>query len=315
MTLLMCLATNSFADEPDPPAPSKPDGAIGGYEYVDLGLPSGTLWATCNIGATTPYESGDCFAWGELESKENYTWENYRYFIKHHYDPENGTWAILEDIGNNICGTEYDAAQYQWGNGWRLPNDEERYELRMLCWNRWTTENGVNGCRIYGPNEHSIFLPITSGGLWYGSPDPFDGEDGGYWTGVDESQNGYNGQPIEPSNKAKVIFVQYGGLQTSSSIKSYFNHIRAVVNPNLSSIGKIKSNDCNVTLIYRKGYIHILGYNSNGHITVRDMSGRKVYSGAIMNSACHLPQLSAGIYLVSYSDNGNAVTTQKIAIK
>lgn len=62
---MLCLvATTAFADEPQPPAPSEPDGIIGGHEYVDLGLPSGTLWSTYNVGATSPYEKGHYFAWG-----------------------------------------------------------------------------------------------------------------------------------------------------------------------------------------------------------------------------------------------------------
>lgn len=123
----------AFADEPQPPAPSEPDGIIGGHEYVDLGLPSGTLWATYNVGATSPYEKGLYFAWGEVEPREDFSWESYKFFEGYEMDPNNGEWAVLENIGADICGTEYDAARYQWGNGWRLPNEQERYELCMLC--------------------------------------------------------------------------------------------------------------------------------------------------------------------------------------
>lgn len=93
------------------------DGVIGGHEYVDLGLPSGTLWATYNVGATSPYEKGDYFAWGEVEPREDFSWENYKFFERYEVDPNNGEWAVLENIGNDISGTEYDAARYQWGNG------------------------------------------------------------------------------------------------------------------------------------------------------------------------------------------------------
>lgn len=179
------------------------DGVIGGHEYVDLGLPSGTLWATYNVGATSPYEKGDYFAWGEVEPREDFSWENYKFFERYEVDPNNGEWAVLENIGNDISGTEYDAARYQWGNGWRLPNEQERYELRMLCWcNGPTIENGVKGVRIHGPNEHSIFLPVCGFGLWYGQETIFDKTDGAYWTGVEEPQCGYNGRPIEPSTIA-----------------------------------------------------------------------------------------------------------------
>ncbi len=316
ITMFLCMAVNTFADEVQPPAPSNPDGIIGGQEYMDLGLPSGTLWATYNIGATTPYEDGTFFAWGEVEPKENFTWENYKFFIEYQQDPKNGSWAVLEDIGDNICGTEYDAARHQWGNAWRLPNSEELYELRMLCWNKWTTENGIKGCRIYGPNGHSIFLPVSSGGLWYDELDSYDGEEALYWTGIEEPENGFNGRPIKPSNRAKAIYVQYGGLQTATSRKAYFKNIRAVVNPCESGIEKVVSYNSNpITLTYSRGCIHIPGNYSEGMIKVFDMSGRMVHSGSVMGDTCRLPELAAGIYLVSYSNNGVVITTQKITIK
>ena len=229
----MCgLAINCFADEPQPPAPSEPDGIIGGHEYVDLGLPSGTLWATYNVGATSPYEKGWYFAWGETEPREDFSWESYKFFKGYEVDPNNGEWAVLENIGSDISGTEYDAARYQWGNGWRLPNEQESYELRMLCWSNGSSEeNGVRGVRIYGPNEHSIFLPVCGFGLWYGEPDPFYNTDGAYWTGVEMPECGYNGRPIEPSNIAKSMLVDLTGFTRASSRKAYGLNIRAVVNP------------------------------------------------------------------------------------
>lgn len=133
LSALVAVPFMAFADEPQPPAPSEPDGVIGGHEYVDLGLPSGTLWATYNVGATSPYEKGQYFAWGETEPREDFSWESYKFFKGYERDPNNGEWAVLENIGSDISGTEYDAARYQWGNGWRLPNEQERYELQMLC--------------------------------------------------------------------------------------------------------------------------------------------------------------------------------------
>ena len=92
--MLCCVAIGCLAVSPQPPAPSVPDGDIGGHEYVDLGLPSGTLWATCNIGADSPYEKGLYFAWGEVEPKEDFTWENYRFFEGYESDPNNGEWIL-----------------------------------------------------------------------------------------------------------------------------------------------------------------------------------------------------------------------------
>ncbi len=107
LCLMAAVPFTAFADEPQPPSPSKPDGVIGGYEYVDLGLPSGTLWATYNVGATSPYEKGQYFAWGEVEPREDFSWESYKFFIDYHIDPETGNWVVLQDIGADIRDGAY----------------------------------------------------------------------------------------------------------------------------------------------------------------------------------------------------------------
>lgn len=114
--VIYSLTINCFADTPQPPSPSEPDGVIGVHEYVDLGLPSVTLWVTYNVGATSPYKKGTYFAWGEVEPCEDFSWESYAFFEGYEVDPNNGEWAVLKDIGNDISGTEYDAARHQWGN-------------------------------------------------------------------------------------------------------------------------------------------------------------------------------------------------------
>lgn len=278
--LLMAFATISFAvnaDTPQPPVPSEPDGVIGGHEYVDLGLPSGTLWATYNVGATSPYEKGDYFAWGEVEPREDFSWESYKFYEGWEVDPDNGEWAILENIGNDISGTEYDAARHQWGNGWRLPNEQERYELRMLCWhNGLSEENGVRGVRIFGPNEHSIFLPVCGFGLWNGREDPFNNTDGAYWTGVEEPEYGYNGRPIEPSNIARSLLVDLSGFTGAMTRKAYGLSVRAVVNPKEAAIDDVMSYDKRVTILYRDRNIYVMGGNSDGIIMIHDLSGRQI---------------------------------------
>lgn len=316
LCLLMAMPFMAFADNPRHLPPSEPDGVIGGHEYVDLGLPSGTLWATYNVGATSPYEKGLYFAWGEIEPREDFSWESYRFFEGYEVDPNNGEWAVLENIGDDISGTEYDAARYQWGNGWRLPNEQERYELRMLCWsNGLSEENGIRGARIYGPNEHSIFLPVCGFGLWNGHEDPFHNTDGAYWTGGEFPEYGYNGRPIEPSNVAKSMLVDLSGFTGATSRKAAGLNIRAVVNPKESGIDNVVSDNGKVSLAYRNGCIHIIGNHPEGLIKVFDLSGRMTYSGSVVDGTCQLPELAGGIYLVSYADSGNTMTTQKITIK
>ena len=124
---------------------------INGHEYVDLGLPSGLLWATCNVGANSPEEYGDYFAWGETETKSEYTQANSLTYGK-----------SLNDISGN---PQYDAATANWGEGWRMPTKAEMQELLEKCTFEWTAENGVYGQNVTGPNGNSIFLP-ASGECW-----------------------------------------------------------------------------------------------------------------------------------------------------
>lgn len=313
--LMIAVPFMAFADEPQPPAPSEPDGVIGGHEYVDLGLPSGTLWATYNVGATSPYEKGQYFAWGETEPREDFSWESYKFFKGYEVDPNNGEWAVLENIGSDISGTEYDAARYQWGNGWRLPNEQESYELRMLCWSNGSSEeNGVRGVRIYGPNEHSIFLPVCGFGLWYGEPDPFYNTDGAYWTGVEMPECGYNGRPIEPSNIAKSMLVDLTGFTRASSRKAYGLNIRAVINPKESGVNPIVYDRNSIAISFQNGNIIVSGTDNKCTLELFDLSGRSIISATVDNGFCPLPSLSNGIYLVTVTD-GASSKTQKVAIK
>ena len=139
------------------------------HEYVDLGLPSGTLWATCNVGANTPEEYGYYFAWGETETKEIYEWSTYKWC--------NGSENTLTKYcTNSNCGTvdnkteldfEDDAAYVNWGSSWRMPSMEQQRELVEQCSCTWTTLNGVNGRLFTGPNGNTLFLP-AAGYYWPG---------------------------------------------------------------------------------------------------------------------------------------------------
>jgi hypothetical protein len=143
---------------------------------IDLGLPSGTKWACCNVGATTPEGYGDYFAWGETQPKEVYNWDTYQYGY-YNYD---GDYSHLVDIGSDIAGTQYDAATANWGAPWRLPTLAQRQELRNNCTSEWTTQNGINGRTFTGPNGGTIFLPAA--GCRYNSSIDYDGSSGLYWS-------------------------------------------------------------------------------------------------------------------------------------
>lgn len=148
---------NSEPDNPDFPIAytSCPDSHH--PHLIDLGLPSGTKWACCNVGASKPEDYGGYFAWGETTEKSYYDWSNYI-----HCD---GSSSTCHYIGRDIAGTQYDVATAKWGSPWVMPNSEQIVELNNKCTFVWTTENGVNGRRFTGPNGASVFLP-AAGRRW-----------------------------------------------------------------------------------------------------------------------------------------------------
>ena len=119
---------------------------------IDLGLPSGTMWACCNVGAGTPEESGYFFAWGETKPKDVYSLSNYTYFS---FD------TGYDFIGYDIAGTAYDAATANWGIFWQKPSRAQVIELAEECVSVWTTQNGINGRLFTGQNGGTLFLPAT----------------------------------------------------------------------------------------------------------------------------------------------------------
>lgn len=118
---------------------------------IDLGLPSGTKWACCNVGAATPEGYGGYYAWGEMEEKEVYDWTTYI-----HCD---GSMETCHDLGSDIAGTEYDVAHVQWGGSWVMPSQDQIKELTDKCSCVWTKTNDVGGDLFTGPNGATVFLP------------------------------------------------------------------------------------------------------------------------------------------------------------
>ncbi|MBO7480680.1 MAG: InlB B-repeat-containing protein [Bacteroidales bacterium] len=142
------------------------EGQLNGHAYIDLGLPSGTKWATCNVGTTVPEGYGEPVAWGETASKYSYFWTNYEYC--------NGSYVELTKYCNvsyyginghvdNLTTLESvdDAATTNWGAGWRTPTRNEMDELFDNCTRTAVTQGGVAGYKFTGPNGNSIFLPAN----------------------------------------------------------------------------------------------------------------------------------------------------------
>ena len=118
-----------------------------GHECVDLGLTSGLKWAAYNLGAEAPEEYGDFYAWGETTTKAEFNDDNC---------------VTIDKIMNDISGNaQFDAATANWGGEWRMPRYEEFEELVEECTWTWTSQSGVNGYKVTGPNGNSIFLPAA----------------------------------------------------------------------------------------------------------------------------------------------------------
>ena len=179
---------------------SEPESIEMGNEYdviiedtraIDLGL--SVKWASCNVGATRPEQYGDYFAWGEVEPKTTSDWSTYKYC--------NGSSTTLTKYCNNsiygnngftdnktVLDPEDDAATANWGSAWRMPTRAEQDELRNNCTWIWTTQNGVKGYKVVGPNGNSIFL-LAAGCMFEGGSCHV-GLKGYYW-----SSSLYTGKP------------------------------------------------------------------------------------------------------------------------
>ena len=159
-----------------PDVPVIPDTPTVGIEAVDLGL--SVKWATCNVGANSPEEYGDYFAWGETSPKEEYSLETYQY-VKITEDAWGDTIAEYTNLGD-ISGTQYDAASVNWGGAWRMPTLSEQKELLNNCTWEKSMYNDVKGYLVTGPNGNSIFLPAAD--YRYGTSSDYVGSDGFYWS-------------------------------------------------------------------------------------------------------------------------------------
>ena len=149
-------------------------GTANGHDYVDLGLPSGTKWATCNVGATAPEEYGNYYAWGEITTKATYSWDNYSWDNYFYYSND----------GKTVLAPTDDAAHVNWGASWRMPTDAAWTELLENC--RWKWTDDYNGTGVAGQivkskiNGNSIFLPAA--GDRYNGDLEYAGLIGYYWS-------------------------------------------------------------------------------------------------------------------------------------
>ena len=193
-------------------------------EWVDLGLPSGLLWAKCNLGAAKPEEYGDYYAWGETTTKAVYTWETYKYCTK--VDEEGWVKTLSKYNTSSNYGavdnlktlqSSDDAATAKLGNGARMPTADEWRELIANTTSKWTQENGVNGRKLTASNGKSLFLPAA--GSRDGSELDYAGEYGLYWSSSLYADDPYG---------AWYFSFSAGGQYMSGSYRGYGFPVRAV---------------------------------------------------------------------------------------
>ena len=176
-------------------------GKSNGHYYVDLGL--SVKWATCNVGASKPEDYGNYYAWGETGTKSSYTYDNSKTYGKQMYDIK----------GNS----QYDAARANWGGTWRLPTKAELEELNNKCTWKWTTQNGVNGYKVVGPNGNSIFLPAAG---FRGRSSLYNaGECGYYWSSTPYKSGSYSAYSLDFGSSAHYV---------SSSLRDSGHSVRPV---------------------------------------------------------------------------------------
>ncbi len=193
-------------------------GNTNGHVAVDLGLPSGKLWAECNVGASTPEASGDYIAWGETEAKENYDWSTYKYmqegksgwnYVNKYQAPDSqygGIWYRFEKYSYNDNKTTLekadDAATANWGDNWRIPTAAEWEELYNNTTQTWTNDYEGTGVKGYiltstkeGHEGASIFLPAA--GFRYDDDLNSEGFRGYYWSSSLFEDNSDSGRYLD----------------------------------------------------------------------------------------------------------------------
>ena len=205
-------------------------------EFVDLGLPSGTLWATCNVGASNPHDTGLFFAWGDTEGHGSdpsdgylFSWENYKWgevdgedtwFTKYCTDSSRGKDGFTD--GKDELDPEDDAAYVNWGPEWRMPSKQQLDELKEQCTWTQTTLQEVNGYEVTGPNGNTIFLPTTSwriddmlldgGAYWSRTTNP-ESDGGAYYLGWDDWG-----------------WYEYGGRLDGQCVRPVYNAVNVTLN-------------------------------------------------------------------------------------
>lgn len=209
-----------------------------GHQYVDLGLPSGTLWATCNIGASTPEEAGEFYAWGETETKENYSWDTYKWCDGTKPTVSNpsltkycdrGGYGLMD--GKVSLELKDDVAHVKWGGDWHIPTQAEFQELMDNCTMEWIKiSDNQHAYKFTGANGNSILMPAA--GEW--SNTSFYSDDFYYWSTDLANKNSNSAWVIEYMSKTSAEFsgiVRYKGFAVRPVLSKYTPVVHEVEAP------------------------------------------------------------------------------------
>ena len=211
-------------------------------EAVDLGLPSGVKWATCNVGALRPEQYGCYYAWGDTVEQSPVDWETYKsHSASCDASVKNKTVSSNRALGYDaVLAPENDVACVKWGGDWRMPTKAEFEELHGKCSWHWTERNGIVGYEVIGPNENSIFLPAA--GRWEGATVDRTGVFGYYWTATLDFYGRYQG----------YCLMFWDGYIAISEYDNYGYTVRPV---------------------YVKKYTVSVGSAGNGSVSIKDNDG------------------------------------------
>ena len=211
-------------------AKETPDEEIDGHAYVNLGLPSGLLWATCNVGADNPEDYGDYFAWGETTTKSTYNWSTYKWCNGSETTlTKYNTYSSYGIVDNKtFLDLSDDAARANWGGSWRMATKDEWQELKDNCTWTWTNQGGHNGYKVTSKsNGNSIFLP-AAGNRWDSGLN-YTGTYAIYWSSsLYESRPYYESLPYY----AWRVYFDSGGVYVWDDGSRYFGQsVRPVCRP------------------------------------------------------------------------------------
>lgn len=257
-------------------------------EAIDLGLPSGILWASYNVGATTPEEYGSYFAWGEIEDKDVYYWTTYS-----HCD---GVSNSCHDIGADISGTRFDVAHMRWEGDWRMPTAEEFKELVYQCDYQVTTQNGVYGFKFTGPNGNSIFFPAA--GYRFNTGINKAGSSGEYWSSTVRENKNY---AYDTSMSADYVYWdcyinRFAGLPVRP-VKQAAPALEDLVLSTTSPISLKAGETYTVQII-----------SGNGVYSIYDNTAPNVVSASISENNVIIEALTAGTATITIKDNKSGDT-------